>query len=42
MTVIQASSDDDVQVATSEAEQEVCQQLAFLGLQLCGNEVEED
>jgi hypothetical protein len=37
------NDDRDVQVAsaTAEAEQSICGQLAFLGLQLCGNEEED-
>jgi hypothetical protein len=36
------NDDRDVQVADADARAEACQQLAFLGLQLCGNEVEEE
>jgi hypothetical protein len=36
------NDDRDVQTAVADAEAEACQQLAFLGLQLCGNEVEEE
>jgi hypothetical protein len=41
-TVLQSNDNDDndVQVANAEAEQSVCGQLAFLGLQVCGNEEE--
>ena len=38
----QANVNDDRDIQVADAEAEACQQLAFLGLQLCGNEVEED
>jgi hypothetical protein len=43
-TVAQANvnEDNDVQVAESEATQTICGQLAVLGLQVCGNDVEEE
>jgi hypothetical protein len=40
VTQTNANSDDDVQTAVADAEQSVCGQLALLGLQVCGNEVE--
>ena len=40
VTQANANSDNDAQTAVADAEQSVCDQLAFLGLQVCGNEVE--
>ena len=40
VTQTNANSDDDTQTAVADAEQSVCGQLALLGLQVCGNEVE--